>query len=71
MQNQDSNKVILEEAERIKRDRTELEAATRRHQLENRTRGQRFMDFWENKLIPAFWIVVAMFFFAEILGLLR
>lgn len=59
---------ILEEAEAIKKRRADLTAAAQRQRLKSRSKNQRFFDWWENKLIPTFWVLVVVFALAAAFG---
>lgn len=68
--------LILEVAEDIKRHRaaskTAIEVAAERIKDGQRTPaekfGNRFLNWWENRLIPAFWIGLAIWFILSIFG---
>lgn len=76
MKHNEVDDLIIEVAEDIKRQRAAtqaaLDAAVERVKDEKRTpaekAGRRFLNWWDNKLIPAFWICLAVWFLLYTFG---
>lgn len=62
---------ILEEAEAIKKRRADLDAIVEKHRRANMTLSDKFSDFWENRVIPAFWIGIAILGFLAFFGIVK
>lgn len=76
MKRSEVDDLIIEVADDIKRQRAStkaaIDAAVERIKEEKRTplqkAGNRFLNWWENWLIPAFWISLAVWFLLSIFG---
>jgi hypothetical protein len=77
MKKESLDDIVLEVAEDIKRQRAAtqaaIDAAVKRLEDEKRTPVQRagrsFMNWWDNWLIPAFWLCLGIWFVLSIFGL--
>lgn len=62
---------ILQEAEAIKKRRADLHEIVEKHRRAKMTWGDKFSDFWENKVIPTVWIGIGVFGLLAMLGLIE
>ena len=71
MSSKETKELILLEAEAIKKGRSDLDAIIKKHRRERMTQGDKFFDFWENKVIPTFWIGLFVWAMLAFLGLVQ
>lgn len=68
MEPKDLDDIILAEAEAIKKRRSDIAQSVEELRRKKMSVSDRFFAVWNNKVIPAFWIFLVLWFVLSIFG---